>query len=617
MNVFIDGKRVRVDPSKSIGKGGEADIYRLSNKALKLFKQPNHSDFLTTEQKDAARRRIKEHQKKLKVFPKNLPKQVIGPKHLATDQSGKKILGYTMDLIDGAEVLLRYSDKSFRQAIDSNDVVDLFRKIADVVDAIHSASVVLGDFNDLNVLVLNNEPYFIDADSFQYGGFLCKVFTERFADPLLCDPKATRPMLVKPHNEDSDWFSFEVMLMQSLLYVDPYGGVYKPKNKAKRIPHTARSLNRITVFDPEVKYPKPAMPYDVLPDDLLHHFQLVFKQDERGKFPVGLLANLRWTTCTDCGMTHARALCPSCKAAAPAAIKEVTTYRGNVTSTRIFQTKGKIIFAAYQGGKMRYLCHDGSGYLREDGSISVGKLDAQSRYRIRGGDTLFGKTKKPLFVVHPDQKVDQITVDHFGSLPVFDANRSKVFWVQDGVLYRTGTLGPERIGDVLAGQTLFWAGEKFGFGFYRAGTLSVCFVFDVDGKLNDTVAYRVQGQLIDSTCFFAKDRCWFFTSVRDGARTINRCAVIGRNGAVEATIEGEAGDGSWLSQIRGKCAVGKILFVATDDGLIRMDVENGAIAQSTEFPDTEPFVDSGCHLFAGDNGIYIVDDHEIRLLRIG
>ncbi len=59
------------------------------------------------------------------------------------------------------------------------------------------------------------------------------------------------------------------MLMQSLLFVGPYGGVYRPTDKKKTVLHDARPLKRITVFDPEVRYPKPARPYNMLPDDLL------------------------------------------------------------------------------------------------------------------------------------------------------------------------------------------------------------------------------------------------------------------------------------------------------------------------------------------------------------
>ena len=49
-----------------------------------------------------------------------------------------------------------------------------------------------------------------------------------------------------------------------------------------------------------------------------------------------------------------------------------------------------------------------------------------------------------------------------------------------GQLLRDSLLGPERIGDVLSGQTQFWVGERFGLGFYRAGSVSVAFVFGAD-----------------------------------------------------------------------------------------------------------------------------------------
>jgi hypothetical protein len=39
--------------------------------------------------------------------------------------------------------------------------------------------------------------------------------------------------------------------------------------------------------------------------------------------------------------------------------------------------------------------------------------------------------------------------------------------------------------------------------------------------------------------------------------------------------------------------------------------------KTREFPDSEPFVDAGCQLFAGRAGLYVVDRREVRLLRIG
>ena len=147
-------------------------------------------------------------------------------------------------------------------------VLQIFKDLHGTVMGIHGKQVVIGDFNDLNVLVKGTEAYMVDADSFQFGRFPCRVFTARFVDPLLCDPKSHSPMLVKPHNSESDWYAYAVMLMQCLLYVDPYGGVYIPKDRAKKIPHPQRPLKRVTIFNPEVRYPKPAVHYNVLPDDL-------------------------------------------------------------------------------------------------------------------------------------------------------------------------------------------------------------------------------------------------------------------------------------------------------------------------------------------------------------
>ncbi|MBF2078053.1 MAG: hypothetical protein IGR76_05910 [Synechococcales cyanobacterium T60_A2020_003] len=223
-----------------------------------------------------------------------------------------------MPLLERADALLRYGERSFRQAgISNQTVVQIFQDLHDTVSKLHLQQVVIGDFNDLNVLVKGSEAYLIDADSFQFASFHCTVFTARFVDPLLCDPTANQPIRLQSPTLYSDWYAFTVMLMQSLLFVDPYGGVYKPKDPTQKVPHGVRSLHRITVFHPEVHYPKPATPYTVLPDDLLHYFQKVFIHDRREIFPRSLLDNLRWTQCLVCGKEHARNHCPNCQQASP------------------------------------------------------------------------------------------------------------------------------------------------------------------------------------------------------------------------------------------------------------------------------------------------------------
>ena len=543
MEVYVAGKKILLDPKKSIGKGGEADIYDIDGKALKVFKQPNHPDFASSpEERKIAEERLREHNEKLRLFPKNLPSRVIVPEELATNSGGRQILGYTMHLIKGAEVLLRYTDRNFRKnAATSEKMLRILKDLRLTVSGIHNARVVIGDFNDLNILVLGEEAYVIDADSFQFGRFFARMFTAKFVDPLLCDPKSSALILTRPHNYNSDWYAYNVMLMESLLFVHPYGGVYRPKDPSKRVSHETRPLHRITVFNPEVRYPKPATPYIVLPDDLLQHFYKIFEKDTRGEFPEKLIEQIRWTKCTVCGTEHARSLCPNCAHIAPAAVKETITVRGQVTATKIISLPSSLI-------------------------------------------------EKP---------------------PVR-------FWTDGGRLMKDGAFAPEYVGDILEGQTRFWAGVDFGFGFYRAGNLTVGFVFNVSGgAINDNVKLPYfSGQLIDSTAIFAKDRCWFFVSAQEKGKTINRAIVINKKGVVEAVTETTAGDDSWLSNIYGKCASGNMLFSATNDGIVRVEIENGHISKTKEFPDTEPFVDESTQLFIGKEGLYAVRGKEVTLLKI-
>ncbi|HEY9705543.1 MAG TPA: hypothetical protein V6C58_24105, partial [Allocoleopsis sp.] len=351
---------------------GEADIFDLGKgMAVKVFKQPDHPDYqgLPFEQK-AAELRLQEHQIKLKNFPQSLPSHVIKPQGLVTDRKGQLILGYTMPLLSQTNPLLKYSDRNFRtqSGIEQQSIIKIFIDLYQTIKQIHQNQVVIGDFNDLNILInAQDQAYFIDADSFQYHNFLCQVFTSRFVDPILCDPSENSPILIKSHNQNSDWYAYHIMLMQSLLFVNPYGGIYKPTDKSKNIPHTARPLHRITIFDPEVKYPKPAIPYEVLPDDLLQQFYQQFLKDQRGEFPLNLLHNLQWTKCLNCGIEHARLTCPQCTKIKPQLTTITPVFvKGNVTVTSIFTTEGIILTANYLNNQLTWLYHEQRQFKRED-----------------------------------------------------------------------------------------------------------------------------------------------------------------------------------------------------------------------------------------------------------
>ncbi len=622
MEVYLEKKQVKLRPRQAIGKGGEADIYDIGNgKALKLFKQPDHPDYrgFPLEQKNAVER-LKIHQKKLKTFPRNLPANVVVPEELATDKSGQQIIGYSMRHLTDTEVLNRYAQPVFRQAgISHETIVRIFLDLHKTVNGLHRSGVVIGDFNDLNVLVDEQRAFLIDSDSFQFGHFLCQVFTTRFVDPLLCISQNGRLMLSKAFQKDSDWYAFTVMAMLCLLFVDPYGGIYRPKDRTKRVAQELRPLQRITVFNPEVRYPRPAIPFQTLPDELLHYFHQVFEKDRRGEFPERLIADLGWQTCPNCRTEHARSQCPDCARAAPVAIKSVTRIRGQVTADRIFRTTGQILFAAFQADRLHWLSYENQQFKREDGStVMSGQLDPRMRFRLKKQETLIGYRGVVVHLSKEGQVMEKLATDGLGTLPVFDANLDHSYLLQNGRLLRSGHFGPEHVGDVLTKQTLFWVGPQFGFGFYRAGGLNVAFVFDAKHSgIDDRVKLNpLAGQLLDSSCTFSHDYCWFFAVMRERGRTVFHCAVIRADGSIVATMRQEAEEAGWLSTVRGKFAVGRFLLAATDEGIVRVEVENGRIVKTREFPDTEPFVNAGCHLLAGHEGIYVIDRQEINHLKI-
>jgi len=624
MDVWLERKKVRVDPARALGKGGEADVFDLGDgRALKLFKPPEHPDYtgLPAEQA-AARARLDEHQRKLRAFPVGLPGRVVVPQVLATDKKERTVLGYAMRKLDAVEPLRRFGEPSFRRAgATSARVVEVLRGLHRTLDAVHASGVVVGDFNDLNVLVAGvADAYLIDADSFQFGAYLCPVFTERFLDPLrIASGGAGGLVPARPASEESDWYAFAVTVMQGLLCVGPHGGVHRPKTPAARTTPAGRVLQRVTVFHPEVQYPKPALPLATLPDDVLHHLHRVFVEDLRGAFPLPLLEGLRFTACTSCGVEHARGACPTCQPNATVTATPVTSARGQVTATRLFSMRGVLGHACAEEGILRWLYHAEGAWRREDGRVVLrGPLDPSLHWALQGEVTLVGRGGE-VAVLTPGRPAERMGVDAPEGRPAFAANARHRYHAVGGGLWRDGTYGPERMGDVLEGQTRLFVGPRFGLGFHRAGGLRGAFVFDAGRSgLKDGLALPwPSGQLVDAACVFDGPNAWLFLAEQAGGRTVHHCVVVGSDGTVRASAVAEAGDGSWLgSGLRGRCAAGDALFCATDSGLTRVELRQGRLEAVREFPDAEPFVDSGSQLFLVKQGLAVVGRQDIAVLRM-
>lgn len=620
--VLINSKQVKLAPKAVLGKGGEADVYKWRKLAVKLWKQPNHPDLANNPaEQAAARQRLRQHQDKMPQYPTGLPSRVVVPRDLVRDQKGR-IVGYTMRLVPDAEVLMSYGQRRFRQNVPTTQVVEIFKDLATTVRQLHRHGVVIGDFNDLNEMVRTTaagapEVYLIDADSFQFGKFKCNAFTTKFLDPLLCQDAL---QLNKPHNKNSDWYSYAVMLLQSLLFCGPYGGVYRPKNPQDRCTQDQRPLRRISIFNPEVRYPKFAVPWAALSDDLLDTFQKIFTKDQRGTFPLPTLERARWTHCGTCGIDHARRACPCCSAAAPVQqlIKEV---KGNLTCTVLLHTQDTIV-RVETNGKTQWVQYHAGQFTRDNKTILVGTRQPKQRFRILGDETIMGDGSGVVTVL-PSQ--DKLLVDNTPQgTPALDTNSKAVYWCSNGTLYwraarqAAGQAGERPVGQVLQGRTRFWVGERFGLGYYRAGEMAVAFVFGAErqGIMDQVELPCLRGRLLGARCYFAGDLCWLLVAVKRGSTIVHHCSVVDSKGLVRAVEEQPENEPGWLSSIHGKVAAGNQLYCSTDDGLVRVDLTRHGAEQTRTFPDTEPYCQEGDELLLGQGGIVVIKTKEILLLEM-
>ena len=515
--VWIDGQRVQLAPGALIGQGGEAEVYDLGDgRVLKWWKPPDHPDFEGMPDAQAmAAQRIASAPAKLRALPSHLPASVVVPCGFALDDH-KRVAGYLMPRVTG-EPLHSYGEPRWRRdhPVRGDDVVAILLALHDAIAGLHRARVVIGDCNDLNVLVEGTRVHLIDVDSYQYGGLACPMFSERFVDPRLIDSSLAP---VEPHDEDSDWFAFAAMTLRSLVGVGPWGGVHQPANPRDRCPPAARALKRVSVYAPGVIYPRAARALEILPDELNDLLRAIFERDQRGMFPRGTLERLRLRACTSCGDEHARAVCPSChtRAHVPPAIVH---------------------------GRLRWQAID------------------------------------PRAIAFP-----------------YEVTRTTPIWLDGGALWRRGRLGPERIGNVLAGQTRAWVGPKLGVGCYRAGGYAAGFVFRPDrGPLDDRVPLpKIRGQLVDAHATLGDDRAWLWLVTAEQGRFATTCIVIGADATILA--EDTLVDVDWLAGIHGACAAGPHLFVPTDDGIARIEVAGRAVVQTRTFAETKPLITSGDRL---------------------
>lgn len=589
MDLFLSGKRVKVSDADLLGEGGEARVYRHGGSALKLFHPATDA---------LARRLLDQKLQKLARFPRGLPAAVMSPTELALDRAGH-VIGYQMPLVPGAEDFGRLAQRKWRLGVLSNGgLTALFQALHELVEAVHAAGVVIGDFNDGNVLFAAGKPFLIDADSMQFGGLPCPVGHERFLDPKLYGVD----LAAAPRFDDgSDWYAFSVLLFQSLLSVHPFGGTH-----AKLATLLRRAEARHSILRADVTPPRTAVPAKVLPDDVLHWFHAVFEKDARQTFPSSLL-QLAWAKCS-CGVEHARAVCPECRALGPLVTRQVLRSRGRCTARTAFETGGRVLHAALQGG-LRYLVEEDGVLRREDGTVIASRLTgAHRRFGIAGPSTWVADGEGHVERWQGDRLVERAQTGLRGSWPVLATSLSATYRQEQGWLIEQQS--GARVGQVLEGQTWMWTGERLGLGFYRAGGLTVAFLTRA-GKagLKQLDGLTWSGRLIDADAVFDAKHALLTVVCDDGGKDVVHRWLVDEQGAVLARSSG--GSPGHAAVLAGR------VVLATDAGLVALKADSGVLVEALQFPDTQPFVSAGDELLPNTDGsLYVVGARDITQLTL-
>ncbi len=591
MDVLLGQKRVVLKDADLLGEGGEARVYRWRDLAVKLFHPVPAGDAVAA----LVRRQKLE---KLARFPRGLPAAVVGPVELAYDKR-QSVVGYAMPAIEGAEDFARLAQRKWREALVPNErVMALFRGLHGTVKALHGAGVVVGDLNDGNVLFRDDAAFLIDADSMQFQGLPCAVGHERFLDPRLYGVDLAKAPRFDP---GTDWYAFAVMLFSSLLYVHPFGGTHPTLPTLLR-----RAEARHSVLKPGVTLPRTAVAPTVLPDDALHWLSAVFEKDERAEPPASLLG-LAWARCK-CGVEHARAACPECHALGPLVTRQVLRAKGRCTARVAFQTTGRVLAAALQGG-LRYVYEEDGVVRREDGSLVLPQPPAPGvRFGLAGAATWVADPKGHLVKVQQGRVVERAQTQVRGTVPVLAVSASVAYRQEHEWLIEANT--GARVGQVLEGQTWLWTGERLGLGFYRAGGFTSAFLLRA-GKagLLRLPGVTWSGRVVEADAVFdARHALLSVTTELGGHESVHRW-LFDDAGRLLGRSDGAA---------HGHAAVlGEKVVVGSDAGLVLLTPDSLALLERVRFEDTQPFVGAGDELLPQPDGsLYVVGTRDITQLTL-
>ena len=269
MDVYRQGRKVRLTQAEFKAQGGEGAVYVAGETAYKVYADPA---------KMIPVAKIKE------LSALDLP-NIARPLDVLLD-AGRTPVGYAMRSVPGGAALCSTFTPAFKQrtGLTPDKVLSLVKQLQDGVAYVHSKGVLIVDLNEMNFLVDQafKQIYFIDVDSYQTPQFPATALME-----------SVRDRQASGWNTGTDWFSFAVVSFQMFVGIHPFKGSH-PSVKTL----DERMQQNVSVFNTSVSLPGVCPPLSVIPPAYSDWYRAVFEEGERSAPPsaagvvVGIYAAL-------------------------------------------------------------------------------------------------------------------------------------------------------------------------------------------------------------------------------------------------------------------------------------------------------------------------------------
>ena len=261
MDVYVQGKKVRLTQAEFRAQGGQGAVYVKDGTAYKVYADPAH---MIPAAKIAA------------LSALALP-DIIKPQDVLTD-ARRAPVGYTMPGIAGGFVLCQTFPRAFRdrEGLTPDLTLGLVRKLQEGVAHVHAQNILIVDLNEMNFLVdpAFQRVFFLDVDSYQTPLFPATALME-----------SVRDRHASAWNEGTDWFSFAVVSFQMFVGIHPYKGKHPAlKTLDERMDHN------VSVLHPDVSVPAACLPFGVIPRLWRDWYHAVLDRGQRCPPPRGLVA---------------------------------------------------------------------------------------------------------------------------------------------------------------------------------------------------------------------------------------------------------------------------------------------------------------------------------------